>query len=174
MLFSELDEQLDEINISNFDDIWNNFIPTPPQSPHLKLDQLDFSRFDEDLEENIDDFEQKLIHHDCMWSGQCSEGICNSMYNKPASTSCSMPETSLLSTSPISNFAYVPPYDMNAEPLNCFMEDVEEPSMDRNAYAMANDHSYESTSLIAPKDIKQELQDEVKAEKESSKLMTLI
>lgn len=165
MFFNDLDELADEINISNFDDLWNNFIPTPPQSPNFKFE----TRLEDGFEDNTD-FEQKLIHHDCMWSGQCSEGVCNSMYNKP--TTSSIQESSLLSTSPINSFQYIPSYDN--ELLNCFMEETvgDEPQMDRNAYAMANDHSYESTSLIAPKDIKQEVKEEIEdeiVERKSSK-----
>lgn len=171
---TEFEQELVNDCLTNFDDVWGNLMPTPPQSPQIKLDFMEFS-LDNFLDDNEDtDFDQKLINHDCMWSGQCSEGRCNSMYNKPLSSSWTRPETPFnLSTSPINTFINdILPYDnpLGIDALNGFMEEEvseqqNQQTVEGNVYAMANDHSYESSSPVS----KAESEDENVVQTESSK-----
>ncbi|XP_017492105.1 PREDICTED: transcriptional regulator Myc-B-like, partial [Rhagoletis zephyria] len=118
-LLTDFEQELVNDCLSNLDvDMWGNL--TPPASPQIKLDFMDLNLDNllDDSDEMMMDFDQKLtlINHDCMWSGQCSEGHCNSSA-KP-STSCTSnsslnmssswtrpdtPGTFNLSTSPITN-----------------------------------------------------------------------
>lgn len=154
MLLNDFDEQfttdIHSSSPSTFDEIWNTFIPTPPQSPPMKIDFPEFQ--DEDFFEDSTDEFDPVIHHDCMWSGQCSEGMCNSMYNKPVMRSRIRPDTPFnLSTSPLSTLNYISSYDAN-ESLNSFMdEELQETKsssdgVEGNIFAMANDHSYEGSN----------------------------
>lgn len=162
-LLSEFEQELvNEICLSTSydEDCWGSLMPTPPQSPQIKLDFMDFN-LDSFLDDSLEtDFDQKLINHDCMWSGQCSEGRCRNSY-KPVRSSLSNSwtrsmETSFnLSTSPINTFSDIAPYELNLHEnsLNNFMEEeVQEPTVEGNVYAMANDHSYESSSPVSAKE----------------------
>ena len=169
-LLSELDEELvNDCLSTNFDEIWNNLMPTPPASPNAKPDFLDFS-----LESYLDDNDNtdfdKVINHDCMWSGNgCNEGRCPLLY-KPTTTTTGATWTSRstsesqfdatissLSTSPITAFGNdFALYDM-ANSLNESMlpngycdeqQNQQVASAESNAYAMANDHAYESSSQV--------------------------
>ena len=170
-LLSEFEQELvNDVCLTSFNDPWDTLMPTPPQSPEIKLDFLDFS-LDNFLDANDDiDFDQKLINHDCMWSGQCTEGRCNSNYKPSLSSSWTRPEISFnLSTSPINSFADISSYDLNigGEPLGNFLEEEDVPeqtTVEGNMYAMANDHSYESSSPVS----REESEDE-NTQTESSK-----
>jgi len=180
---TEFEQELvnDCLSNTNYDDVWGNLMPTPPQSPQVKFDFMEFS-LDNFLGDDEDvDFDQKLINHDCMWSGQCSEGRCNSMY-KPVSlsTSWTRPETPFnLSTSPINTFINdIMPYDSLSsinDQLNNYMEEEvpeqsQQQTVEGNVYAMANDHSYESSSPVS----KEESEDENCMQTESSKCHTAV
>ncbi|UXI16827.1 adenylosuccinate lyase [Sarcoptes scabiei] len=104
--FDPIDSFICEPDFPCLDDHWSNFIPTPPQSP----------QFEENLDENYKNIEdlQKLIAHDCMWSGQCMSGYCNSNKSSSNSTTSQIngnwirPDTPFnLSTSPQSTFNYI-------------------------------------------------------------------
>lgn len=137
-MLTEFEQELvnDLTCLSNFDDMWGNL--TPPASPQMKLDLMDLNLdnlLDDESEEM--DFEAKLINHDCMWSGQCSEGHCNSSaYSKPTNSSNSLSSSWSrtdvlpgscfnLSTSPITNLLGDLTYSDFAglESLSSFLED---------------------------------------------------
>lgn len=136
-LLTEFEQELvnDCLSNVNFDDMWGNL--TPPASPQIKLDFMDMNleNFLDDTDEM--DFDQKLlINHDCMWSGQCSQGHCNSSAyssNKPASNSLSsswsrpdsIPGSFNLSTSPVTNLLGDLTYSDFAglESLSSFLDD---------------------------------------------------
>nr|XP_027197898.1 putative uncharacterized protein DDB_G0285119 isoform X2 [Dermatophagoides pteronyssinus] len=132
------DIDVTDINSFCFDEIWSNFIPTPPQSPPFILDCCEDILNDvNDIDDgekmcDIDDggeeeIAQNVIAHDCMWSGQCSEHQCKSStynhgvgvgirngINSKSMATIFRPGTPFnLSTSPQSAFNYIQSCDLN-------------------------------------------------------------
>ncbi|KAJ6218305.1 hypothetical protein RDWZM_009462 [Blomia tropicalis] len=167
-LLSEFEQDLvNDVVLSNLDDsIWDNMMPTPPQSPQVKLDYMEISLENFLEENNEDEMEQKLINHDCMWSGNgCNEGLCPSIY-KPLISSLAHTDSTLnLSTSPIAAYNEFSFYGLDTNLETCLQptyigeeQTQEQPNAEGNMFAMANDHSYESSSSVS---IKQEIKEEV-------------
>lgn len=176
-LLSEFEQDLvNDVVLSNLDDsIWDNMMPTPPQSPQVKLDYMEISLENFLEENNEDEMEQKLINHDCMWSGNgCNEGLCPSIY-KPLISSLAHTDSTLnLSTSPIAAYNEFSFYGLDTNLETCLQptyigeeQTQEQPNAEGNMFAMANDHSYESSSSVS---IKQEIKEEV-VQTESSKFL---
>lgn len=164
-MFAELD--IDN-TYTNYEDLWANFQPTPPQSPHTKnsLDFIGDSSFDL---YRMDDY---VVNNDCMWSTEFADGLSTSpekaifgtpIPQKPVTESTSFS----LSTSPVNTFNEIGSYEMGAEsilkPINESFEPLSSTvSSNRNnsnyivaqpvVNAMNNDHSYESSCSILKKD----------------------
>lgn len=124
----------------NEEDLWNNFIPTPPQSPQLKIERFDEICFEDPH------YGKDVIKHDCMWSGECeqqnSHGY-NKKLNRPDT-----PSFNQLSTSPQSTLNALIPFDLGIneslftellEPSSCCIPD--------NVFGMVNDHSSYAQNL---------------------------
>ncbi|KAH7645733.1 helix-loop-helix domain containing protein 2 [Dermatophagoides farinae] len=172
--FSVDPTDIDVTDITNsfcFEEIWSNFIPTPPQSPPFILDCCEDLLNDEKmhLDEEIG---KNVIAHDCMWSGQCSEHKCksstyslngitnmNSNNNSKSMATFFRPGTPFnLSTSPQSAFNYIHSCDLNMNENYTVDDDNNQQQHDQqqqqqssntvtsgNVYAMTNDHSYGSS-----------------------------
>lgn len=125
----------------NDDDLWNNFIPTPPQSPQLKVEC-----FDEICFEDVH-YSKDVIKHDCMWSGECEQRSSHG-YNKKL-TRPDTPSFNHLSTSPQSTLNALIPSSYDLSINESLFTELLEPSccISDNVFGMVNDHSSYAQNL---------------------------